>query len=129
MTPNTTTIHPTPASAGTSAASLKPVDASKEHFAEAPKKTEPKVNPFEAATHFLLRHVVRHGDGVAAPQAAAHLEAITAAQADPESDFYVPPAKAKPAAPHTLATHAAELSGAAGDLKTSIQKTDASRPH
>jgi len=109
MTPNPNAPNPATgtgaATSGTSTATggLKPPvafepakDAPKEPVAAAPKAAAPKVNPFETATTFLLHHVIRHGDGVAAPAAQKHLEAITAAQADPASPHFVPPPSPKP---------------------------------
>jgi hypothetical protein len=56
------------------------------------------MHPYEAAIDFLLKHVLRHGDGVAAPAAQKHLEAIAALK-ELDDDPETPAAEPVPGAP------------------------------
>lgn len=61
------------------------------------------MHPFEAAIDFLLKHVVRHGDGVAAPAAQRHLEAIAELAVENDEEPEAPAAAPEPPAAPALA--------------------------
>jgi translation initiation factor IF-2 len=81
-------------------------------------------NPYTQAIEFLLKNLVRHGDGVSTPAAQRQLEAIAAFEAEEAMEHLSPqhaPAPASPAPVHSPATPAGAPATPAAPAAAAVQ--------